>query len=161
MPQPPSQPAYGPNARVVQVKVVPQSGSARLSCANATAMAIIGRKASTIIAGAWEPMAMTMKPSVAVALYAGAVAARPMTTLDSRPIAEPRKPLSTGPSMGWVVAVAVVMVALPRPGFFDAESKNSPTPQSMARNGHALRSHFDARFAPWHARRTRPSVVGS
>jgi hypothetical protein len=31
MPQPPSQPIHGPNARPAQVKVVPQSGSARLS----------------------------------------------------------------------------------------------------------------------------------
>ena len=31
MPQPPSQPVVGPNARVAQVKVVPQSGSALLS----------------------------------------------------------------------------------------------------------------------------------
>ena len=28
MPQPPAQPVLGPNARVAQVKVVPQSGSA-------------------------------------------------------------------------------------------------------------------------------------
>ena len=32
MPQPPIQPARGPNARVAHVKVVPQSGSALLSC---------------------------------------------------------------------------------------------------------------------------------
>ena len=31
MPQPPIQPTTGPNARVAQVKVVPQSGSASLS----------------------------------------------------------------------------------------------------------------------------------
>ena len=31
MPQPPSQPTMGPKARVAQVKVVPQSGSALLS----------------------------------------------------------------------------------------------------------------------------------
>ena len=30
--QPPIQPVCGPNARVAQVKVVPQSGSAWLSC---------------------------------------------------------------------------------------------------------------------------------
>ena len=28
MPQPPAQPVFGPNARVAQVNVVPQSGSA-------------------------------------------------------------------------------------------------------------------------------------
>src|SRR5947209_2601008 len=92
--QPPSQPAYGPNARVVHVNVVPQSGSARLSCAKATATAIIGRKASRMIAGACVPTAMTTNPRVAVTLYAGAVAARPMTTLDNRPIADPFRPLS-------------------------------------------------------------------
>ena len=32
IPHPPIQPARGPNARVAQVKVVPQSGSARFSC---------------------------------------------------------------------------------------------------------------------------------
>ena len=31
MAQPPAQPVFGPNARVAQVKVVPQSGSALLS----------------------------------------------------------------------------------------------------------------------------------
>ena len=35
MPQPPSQPAHGPNARVVHVKVVPQSGSTLFSSRNA------------------------------------------------------------------------------------------------------------------------------
>ena len=32
IPQPPIQPAFGPNALVAQVKVVPQSGSALFSC---------------------------------------------------------------------------------------------------------------------------------
>ena len=32
MPHPPSHPTRGPNARVAQVKVVPQSGSARFNC---------------------------------------------------------------------------------------------------------------------------------
>ena len=31
IPQPPAQPVFGPNARVAQVKVVPQSGSALFS----------------------------------------------------------------------------------------------------------------------------------
>ena len=31
MPQPPAQPVFGPNARVAQVNVVPQSGSALFS----------------------------------------------------------------------------------------------------------------------------------
>ena len=35
IPQPPIQPARGPNARAVQVKVVPQSGSALFSSRNA------------------------------------------------------------------------------------------------------------------------------
>ncbi len=32
MPHPPSQPVFGPNAFVAQVKVVPQSGSRLFSC---------------------------------------------------------------------------------------------------------------------------------
>ena len=32
MPQPPIHPAHGPKARVAQVNVVPQSGSALFSC---------------------------------------------------------------------------------------------------------------------------------
>src|SRR4051812_47397245 len=109
MAQPPSQPAYGPNARVVHVNVVPQSGSARFSWANATATAIIGRNANRMTAGACVPTAITTKPSVAVTLYAGAVAAKPMTTLDSRPMADPCSPLSTGSTTSAVIGVAVLI----------------------------------------------------
>ena len=55
IPQPPIQPALGPKARAAQVKVVPQSGSALFSSAYATAMKYIGRKASSMIAGALVP----------------------------------------------------------------------------------------------------------
>src|SRR3954447_18074543 len=96
MPQPPSQPTHGPNVFVPQVKVVPQSGSSRLSWAKATTIAIIGKNARNSTAGACSPTAMTTNPRVAVMLYAGAVAASPMTTLANSPIAEPRRPLSTG-----------------------------------------------------------------
>src|SRR4051794_6507809 len=100
IPQPPIQPTQGPNVRLPHVNVVPQSGSSRLSCANATAIAIMGKNASNSTAGACSPTAMTTNPSVAVMLYAGAVAARPMMTLERRPMADPRSPLSTGSVTG-------------------------------------------------------------
>ena len=50
-PQPPSQPAQGPNARRDQVKVVPQSGMALFSSRNAYAMKSTGMKPSSRIRG--------------------------------------------------------------------------------------------------------------
>lgn len=55
MPQPPSHPVTDPNARVAHVKVVPQSGSSRLSSWYATAIIHIGMNASSMIAGALTP----------------------------------------------------------------------------------------------------------
>ena len=55
IPQPPIQPTQGPNARAAQVNVVPQSGSALLSSAYATAMKYIGMNAMRMIAGALTP----------------------------------------------------------------------------------------------------------
>src|SRR4051794_2054701 len=80
IPQPPSQPVTGPNARVAQVNVVPQSGSARFSSWYATAMRYIGTNASRMIAGALTPARMapppaTTNPRLAARLYAGAVEA--------------------------------------------------------------------------------------
>ena len=64
-PQPPSHPTHGPKAFVAQVKVVPQSGTARLSSRYANAMKSIGTKATMNAIGACAPTAMTTKPSVA------------------------------------------------------------------------------------------------
>jgi hypothetical protein len=49
-----------------------------------------------------------------VTLYAGAVAARPMTTLDNKPIADPLRPLSTG-STAFVVTGAAALICISNP----------------------------------------------
>jgi len=49
-----------------------------------------------MIAGALTPTTITTKPSVAAKLYAGAVEATPMTTLDSNPSTPGLSPLSSG-----------------------------------------------------------------
>src|SRR3954447_4991964 len=98
IPHPPSHPVTGPNARVAQVNVVPQSGSARFSSWYATAMRYIGTNASRMIAGALTPARMapppaTTNPRLAARLYAGAVEAVPTTTLETSPSAPPLSPL--------------------------------------------------------------------
>src|SRR6266704_7021482 len=57
--QPPAQPVLGPNARVAQVNVVPQSGSALFSSLYPIEVSSIGMKASTDTAGAWRATAPT------------------------------------------------------------------------------------------------------
>src|SRR5579872_3376460 len=80
--QPPAQPVRGPNARDAHVNVVPQSGSALFISLYPIEVSSIGTNAT--------------KPSVAARLYAGAVEATPMTTLDTRPRAPAFKPFSAG-----------------------------------------------------------------
>ena len=72
-------------ALVAHVKVAPQSGSALFIWAKATEMHHIGMKARMVTIGACTPIATTTKPSVAAMLYAGAVEATAMTTLEIRP----------------------------------------------------------------------------
>jgi hypothetical protein len=68
MPQPPIHPAQGPNARVVHVNVVPQSGSALFSSRNAYAMHSIGRNETISVPGLCTPTMATTRPSVAAML---------------------------------------------------------------------------------------------
>src|ERR1700689_3860212 len=96
MPQPPSQPAHGPNARVVHVNVVPQSGSTLFSSRNAYAMQSIGRNEKISVPGLCTPTMATIRPSVAAMLYAGAVDETAITTLEISPSDPARRPLLTG-----------------------------------------------------------------
>ena len=68
IPQPPIQPVSGPNARVVQVNVVPQSGSTLFISRNAYAMQSIGRNDAISVPGLCTPTIATMRPSVAAML---------------------------------------------------------------------------------------------
>ncbi len=68
MAQPPAQPVLGPNARVAQVNVVPQSGSALFSSLYPIEVSSMGTKASTATMGDPRPTAATMKPRVAARL---------------------------------------------------------------------------------------------
>ena len=68
MPQPPIQPVFGPNARVAQVKVVPQSGSALFNSWYPIAVNSIGTNARMTTIGDCTPTNATMKPSVAARL---------------------------------------------------------------------------------------------
>ncbi len=99
MPQPPSQPAHGPNARVVQVNVVPQSGSALFSSLNAYAMQSIGRNETISVPGLCTPTMATMRPRVAAMLYAGAVEETAITTLEIMPSEPAPGPFRPGPSV--------------------------------------------------------------
>ena len=63
--QPPIHPAHGPIARVTQENVVPQSGSARLSAANAPAMSSIGTNEASRTPGACTPTRATIGPRTA------------------------------------------------------------------------------------------------
>ena len=63
--QPPIQPVHGPSARVTQENVVPQSGSTRLSAANAPAMSSIGRNETSSTPGACTPTSATIGPRTA------------------------------------------------------------------------------------------------
>ncbi len=65
MPQPPIQPTTGPNARLAQVNVVPQSGSAWFSSLYATAMKYIGTNANSMMAGALMSAVATTMPRLA------------------------------------------------------------------------------------------------
>ena len=56
IPQPPSHPTFGPNVRVAQVNVVPQSGSTLLNERYADAMKYIGTNANSMTATAWTPV---------------------------------------------------------------------------------------------------------
>ncbi len=95
IPQPPHHPVLGPKARVPQVKVVPQSGSALFNALYPYETHNMGMKAMIVMIGACSPLiAMTTKPRVAARLYAGAVDATPTTTEDTNPSAPPLRPLS-------------------------------------------------------------------
>ena len=59
-------------------------------------MRYIGTKASSMIAGVFSLAITTMNPRLAARLYAGAVDAIPITTLDTRPSAPPFSPLVPG-----------------------------------------------------------------
>ena len=66
--QPPAQPIDGPNARVPQMNVVPQSGSALFSSLKPIEHSSIGTNASTATSGDFSPTAATTKNSVAARL---------------------------------------------------------------------------------------------
>ncbi len=66
--QPPAQPSAGPKARVPQMKVVPQSGSALFSSLKPIEHSSIGTNASTATSGDFSPTAATTKNSVAARL---------------------------------------------------------------------------------------------
>ncbi len=68
MPQPPIQPVRGPNARVAQVKVVPQSGSALFSSLYPIEMKSMGTKAISTTSGEIRPQKAAMAPRVAARL---------------------------------------------------------------------------------------------
>jgi len=57
--QPPAQPIDGPNARVPQMNVVPQSGMTELSSRYAMAVSSIGTNAMRNMAGDFSPTAST------------------------------------------------------------------------------------------------------
>jgi hypothetical protein len=65
MAQPPIHPTQGPIARVTHEKVVPQSGSTRLSAAKADAMSSIGTKEASSTPGALTPVSATSAPRIA------------------------------------------------------------------------------------------------
>ena len=87
-------------------------------------MQSIGRNARIMTAGACRPTASTTTPIVAARLYAGAVEATPITTLDIRPSAPPFSPLSPPGSsvtsasgvVGTLGAIATSWLAAPRQG---------------------------------------------
>src|SRR5215472_14491567 len=66
--QPPAQPVFGPNARVPQMNVVPQSGSDLFSSLKPIEHSSIGTNASTATSGDFSPTAATTKNSVAARL---------------------------------------------------------------------------------------------
>ena len=66
--QPPAQPVLGPNARVDQMKVVPQSGSALFSSLKPIEQSSMGTNASSATSGDFNPTAATTKNSVAARL---------------------------------------------------------------------------------------------
>jgi len=67
-PHPPIQPTRGLKARVAQVKVAPQSGSALFICWKPMEMNHIGTNAQIVTIGACRPMATTTNPRVAARL---------------------------------------------------------------------------------------------
>src|SRR5215469_8982484 len=99
--QPPNHPVLGPNARVAQVKVVPQSGSALFSSLYPIEQNSIGTNASTATAGACKATAPTTNTSVAAMLYAGATDAVAMIVVETSPRAPDLRPLSTTCSPDW------------------------------------------------------------
>src|SRR5215813_11459880 len=70
IPQPPAHPDRGPNARVAQVNVVPQSGSALFSSLYPIEQNSIGTNARIATAGDCSATAPTTNTSVAAMLYA-------------------------------------------------------------------------------------------
>jgi hypothetical protein len=64
-PQPPSHPTHGPKAFADQVKVVPQSGTARFSSRYAKAMKNMGTNARMNAIGVWNATAAITNPRVA------------------------------------------------------------------------------------------------
>src|ERR1035438_3812200 len=87
--------------------------------------------ATTATSGAFRPTAMTTKVRVAARLYAGAVEATPITTLETRPSAPPFRPLSSYCSMGCADAV----VAMPHPPGFDPRDRDRDRALGPARSG--------------------------
>ncbi len=73
----------------------------------------MGMKASSTMSGESRCTLTAMNPSVAARLYAGAVDATPMMTLDSRPSAPDLSPFSTGASPG-VISSATLVTTPPR-----------------------------------------------
>src|SRR5579875_491897 len=111
--QPPAQPVLGPNARAAQMNVVPQSGSALFSSLKPIEHSSIGTNASRATSGDFSPTAATTKKRVAARLYAGAVEATPMATLDARPRAPGLRPLLLDCSTGCTPRLGRAMARLP------------------------------------------------
>ena len=79
-----------------QVNVVPQSGSSRLSWEKATAIAIIGKNGEEEHRRRVQPDRDDDEPERRGDAVRRCCRRQSDTTLASRPIADPRSPLSTG-----------------------------------------------------------------
>src|SRR6476646_10003240 len=99
-------------------------------------MKSIGRNARIITAGDCRPTASTTALMVAARLYAGAVEATPMTTLDIRPSAPPFSPLSppgssvtpAGGAVGTLGDIATSRWAAPGSGVTHPQRRPPPRP---------------------------------
>src|SRR5262249_36972527 len=113
IPQPPAQPVLGLNARVAQVNVVPQSGSALFSSLYPIEQNSIGTNARTATAGDCSATAPTTNTSVAAVLEAGGPGGVAMLGVETRRRAPALSPLSTCCSAGWATGSATAIGSPP------------------------------------------------